>query len=94
MQIITLISIKRSLSISEASVNRTTLHHTYYILLQVAESKLQLSVDGNFLVRESESAPGEYSLSLTSGGTIHHIRYSMVWYGVDFYLHSIDLYGV
>ena len=41
-----------------------------------AEVSLSSGINGSFLIRESESKPGQYSISLRFGGRMYHYRIS------------------
>ncbi|KAK0140826.1 GRB2-related adapter protein [Merluccius polli] len=53
------------------------LPHTWFagrVTRQEAEQRLRWQPSGAFLVRESESAPGEFSLSVSYGDMVEHFR--------------------
>lgn len=62
---------------------RTTLHHTEFasfcryhgaVSRNYAEYLLSSGINGSFLVRESESSPGQMSISLRFDGRVYHYR--------------------
>ena len=53
-------------------------HSWFHGLVTREEAELRLcsGINGSFLIRESESRPGQYSLSLRNNGRAHHYRIS------------------
>ncbi len=51
-------------------------HSWFFSNVTRAEAELSLSsgINGSFLIRESESKPGQYSISLRYNGRVHHYR--------------------
>jgi len=48
----------------------------YWISRNAAEYLLSSGINGSFLVRESESSPGQRSISLRHEGRVYHYRIS------------------
>ena len=59
-----------------AELNSLEKHSWYHGLVsrEAAESRLSSEIDGSFLVRESMSRPGEYSISLKLEGSTTHYK--------------------
>ena len=59
-----------------AKVNSLEKHSWFHGNITRAEAELSLSsgINGSFLVRESESKPGQYSISLRYDGRVFHYR--------------------
>ena len=62
-----------------AKVNSLEKHSWFHGNITRAEAELSLSsgINGSFLIRESESKPGQYSISLRYDGRVFHYRIHM-----------------